>query len=229
MDPLNPNFKGNVAEAAIVAEAVRCGINVLRPQVEHCRYDLAFDFGKRIARIQCKWAALRNEVIMIRAYSSRYRSDGAQVTKAYTAAEVDAIAAYCDELRKCYLIPLDLLADRRVLHLRLRQPLNRQRAAINWASDYELPGAVAQLGRAFGWQPKGRGFESHQLHPPPSDGEQLIGANAFRDHLGWYMERAAAGEAFTVTRRGRRYVRVSSAAHQPRLVSAAVDREAGEH
>ena len=64
-------------------------------------------------------------------------------------------------------------------------------AAINWASDYELPGAVAQLGRAFGWQPKGRGFESHQLHLPPTPVPLTIGVNELRGRLGWYMERAA--------------------------------------
>src|SRR3954453_9808683 len=30
--------------------------------------------------------------------------------------------------------------------------------------DWALPRGCSSVGRAFGWQPKGRGFESHQLH-----------------------------------------------------------------
>ena len=35
-----------------------------------------------------------------------------------------------------------------------------------------------------------------------------VGAHQFRNHFGWYMERAAAGEEFFVTRRGKPYVRL---------------------
>jgi prevent-host-death family protein len=34
----------------------------------------------------------------------------------------------------------------------------------------------------------------------------------YREKLGWYMERAAAGESFVITRRGRPYARLSAAA-----------------
>jgi len=36
------NHKGNVAEAVIAAEATKLGIPVLKPLVEHTRYDLVF-------------------------------------------------------------------------------------------------------------------------------------------------------------------------------------------
>jgi prevent-host-death family protein len=35
-----------------------------------------------------------------------------------------------------------------------------------------------------------------------------VGAHEFRNHLGWYMERAAAGEEILITRRGRPYARL---------------------
>jgi hypothetical protein len=50
------NDKGNIAEAAVALEAIKLGVRVLKPVVEHCRYDLAFDLGERIVRVQCKWA-----------------------------------------------------------------------------------------------------------------------------------------------------------------------------
>jgi prevent-host-death family protein len=37
---------------------------------------------------------------------------------------------------------------------------------------------------------------------------EVVGANRFRDRFGWYMERAAAGEVFQITRHGRPFVRI---------------------
>jgi prevent-host-death family protein len=41
-----------------------------------------------------------------------------------------------------------------------------------------------------------------------------VGANAFRDRLGYWMERAAAGDELLVTRHGKPFVRVAGAAPQ---------------
>jgi hypothetical protein len=70
----------------------------------------------------------------------------------YTEAEIDVIAAYCDELDTCYLLPRELWSGRRHLHLRLRRSRNNQVLRTNWANDFELAatlgryGAIAQLG-----------------------------------------------------------------------------------
>lgn len=40
----------------------------------------------------------------------------------------------------------------------------------------------------------------------------VIAAEEFRNRLGWYMQRAAAGEEFQVERRGRPYVRLTGPA-----------------
>jgi len=44
-----------VAEAVIAAEAMKLGIDVIKPLSEHTRYDLIFDVRGRLMRIQCKW------------------------------------------------------------------------------------------------------------------------------------------------------------------------------
>jgi prevent-host-death family protein len=36
-----------------------------------------------------------------------------------------------------------------------------------------------------------------------------VGAHEFRERFGWYMERAAAGETFLITRRGKPYARLT--------------------
>jgi prevent-host-death family protein len=122
---------------------------------------------------------------------------------------VDAIAACCEALDECYLITADRFDGMRSeLSPRLAPPRNGQRAQLNWAADHQLSGAVAQLGRARRWQRRGRGFESHQLHSSTPPEQQVVGAHDFRNRFGWYMERAAAGEEFFVTRRGKPYVRL---------------------
>jgi PD-(D/E)XK endonuclease len=143
-------IKGAIAEAAIAAAAIELGIFVLRPLVEGRRYDLIFDTGDRLLRVQCKWAAQKGAVIVVHTRTSRLTPHG-YVRSTYSAAEVDAIAVYCQELKRCFLLPIDEVAGRFVVHLRLAPAANNQEVAIKYAADYELPGAIAQLGeRRYG-------------------------------------------------------------------------------
>src|SRR5512144_2297162 len=101
---LTSNDKGNIAEAAIALEAIKAGIDVLKPVAEHGRYDLLFDLGHRVLRVQCKWGALDRElgVICVRVGGSRHTPKG-YVTSTYSATEVDAIGVYGGELDKCFV------------------------------------------------------------------------------------------------------------------------------
>ena len=215
------NHKGNVAEAVIAAEATKLGIPVLKPLVEHTRYDLVFQVGHALHRVQCKWAPLRGDVVTVNLTSTRYTSGGRQIRRPYIASEIDAVAVYCEALDECYLFTAEMFDGKRAVYLRVAPPRNGQRAQLNWAADYLLSGAVAQLGRASEWHSEGRGFESHQLHSPIQPDQQVVGAHDFRNRFGWYMERAAAGEEFFVTRRGKPYVRLLPARDQLDLDASA--------
>jgi prevent-host-death family protein len=204
------NRKGAVAELKIAAAAVSVGIPVLRPMTEHGRYDLVFEIGDRLLRIQCKWAARKGDVVVVHT-GGNYLSPRGYVRSTYSADEIDAIAAYCGDLDRCYLLPIDLVAGQYVIHLRLAPTKNAQRAAIHWAAEYEFTGAVAQLEVAPRWHRGGRGFESRQLHQPDR-GIQAVGAHEFRNLFGLYMQRASRGESFLVTRRGKPFVRLVPAA-----------------
>ena len=142
---MNSNQKGAIAEAAVALHAIKAGIEVLRPVAEHCRYDLAFDLGVRLLRVQCKWGRRRGDVVIVHLAGYRLTSSGS-VRSTYGAHEIDAVAAYCAETDACYLLPVALVAGRTALQLRLAAPKNGQRAALNWAADYSFPGAIAQLG-----------------------------------------------------------------------------------
>jgi PD-(D/E)XK endonuclease len=148
---LTTDQKGTIAETAIIHAAVKLDIEVYKPVNDGTRCDLIFDLGGRLTRVQCKWAARHDDVLIIRCYSCRRTKDGL-LTRAYTADEIDAFAAYCVDLDRCYFFPFETMRDRRTLQLRLAPSRNNQNEGINWAEDYEFgatlgaSGAVAQLG-----------------------------------------------------------------------------------
>jgi prevent-host-death family protein len=212
------NHKGAVAEAKIVAEALDAGVSVLTPVAEHGHYDLAFDVGERILRVQCKWGALDREkqVICTRVGRSRHTARG-YVLATYGPSDIDVLAIYCGALDSSYLVPVDLVTDKYTLHLRVGPPQNHQRAALHYAADHLLPGAIAQLGERSDGIRKGVGSSptgSTQSDPH----EHEVGAHEFREHFGYYMERAAAGEEILITRRGKPHARLCPpTASQPEL------------
>jgi PD-(D/E)XK nuclease superfamily protein len=89
---LSSDQKGNIAEAAIVAAAVKLGIDVYRPFGEGGRYDMIFEVANRLWRVQCKWAPRHRDVVVLRCYSARRNRDGC-VRRKYVAGEFDAFAA----------------------------------------------------------------------------------------------------------------------------------------
>jgi prevent-host-death family protein len=203
---VNPNHRGAVAEAAIALEAAKAGVEVLRPVADHCRYDLVFDVGGRLYRVQCKSAQIRRETVVIKLVSSWHTPAG-YVRTTYSPGELDLVAAYCHETGEAYVLPFDLVAGMTGVQLRLSPPKNAQRAAIHYAADYELPGAVAQLGERSAGSRKVVGSSPISSTPPGAD--TTVGAHQFRNLFGHFMERAAAGEEILVTHRGRPRARLS--------------------
>ena len=205
----DPNHKGNVAELAIAKEAARLGFSVLAPLTEHEPYDLVLDIGGRLLRVQCKWANRRGDVIPVNLTRSRRGPDGF-ICRTYSSTEIDAIGVYCGVIDSCFLIPIDEAEGRSAFQLRLNPARNGQRAALHFADDYRL-GAVAQLEERRHGMAEVRG--SSPLSSTPDGGThrvpvEEVGAHLFRNHFGFYMERAAAGSEILVRRRGKPYVRL---------------------
>jgi hypothetical protein len=152
MEMLTTDQKGAAAELAIAHAAAELGVGVFRPLTDGERYDLIFDFRPRLMRIQCKWAPLDGQTVIVRCYSNRRAREGLR-RRSYTASEADAIAAYCPALNRCFFIPATRFDGHSQLLLRLAPSRNNQRLGVNWADEFELGarleslrGAVAQLG-----------------------------------------------------------------------------------
>ncbi len=120
------------------------------------------------------------------------------------------MAIYCGELKKTFLVPIEVAAGRSALRLRVAPPRNSQRASINLAQDYPL-GAIAQLGERPAGSREVVGSSPTSSTSSRFHAELVVGANAFRDHFGYWMERAAAGEEVLITRHGRRFARLGPA------------------
>jgi hypothetical protein len=147
---LTTDQKGVVAELAIARKAAELGIGVWSAYTIE-RYDLIFDLRPQLIRVQCKWASQYDDVVRVRCYSNRRSREGL-LRRLYSPRDVDAFAAYCADLDRCYFLPLDVFAGRTVIQLRLAAAKNNQRAGVNWAKDFEFDatlgprGAIAQLG-----------------------------------------------------------------------------------
>jgi hypothetical protein len=148
---LTTDQKGAIAEMAIALEAMRHEVGVFRPLSDE-RYDLIFDTGSQLMRIQCKWAGRNGEVIVVRTRRSRRSREGL-IHRHYEPDEIDAVAAYCPDTDRCYLLPHELSVGRAAVQLRLSPTRNNQAMGVQWARDFELGatlqalrGPIAQLG-----------------------------------------------------------------------------------
>jgi PD-(D/E)XK endonuclease len=144
--------KGAIAEMAIALRATLLGVDVFRPVTEGGRYDLIFDFGGKLWRVQCKWGSRYGDVLIARTFRARRNRYGL-VRRLYTADEIDAFAIYWMEIDRCFFVPITYALDKQEVRLRLSPAKNNQRRGIHWADDFDFEatlrshqGAVAQLG-----------------------------------------------------------------------------------
>ena len=149
---LTSDQKGAIAESAIAFAAIKLHIGVLKPLSEGHRYDLVFDTGFSLLRVQCKWAVHRGDVIIVNCRTSRRSRDGF-IRSVYTREEVDLVVGYCADSERCYALAPEVFEGHPSVSLRLSPTRNNQLLGVRWARDFEFErldwaprGAVAQLG-----------------------------------------------------------------------------------
>lgn len=130
----------------MIHECAKLGVPVAKP-LDDQRYDLVLDLGSRFLRVQCKWSRRVGDVIVIRTRTCRRAREGL-IHRGYAPDEIDAIAAYCPENGKSYLLPVELSVQRMAVQLRLAPTKNNQSAGIRWAPEFEFRVTLgALLGR----------------------------------------------------------------------------------
>lgn len=133
----HPVDVGLRTEAAILAELVRRGYQVLLPFGTNQRYDLVLDINGEFVRAQCKTGRLRNGVIRFPARS--VRTNGRKIFFRGYSGEVEVFLVHCSETRQIYAVPVEE-APATEGWLRVDPTRNGQQEGIRWARDYELPG-----------------------------------------------------------------------------------------
>jgi len=141
---LTTDQKGAIAELAIARAAAELGVGVFKPLTDGKRYDLIFELGSKLYRVQCKYARFRRDVVVVRCYSSRRAREGL-LKRPYCVEDADLIAAYCPELERCFLVPAHEFDGRTQIDLRVRASRNNQRLGINWADDFAFDARLTAL------------------------------------------------------------------------------------
>ena len=141
---LTTNPKGAIAEAAIIHEAAKPGIPVLRRPLTSATTSCS-NLRGRFVRVQCKWAALQCEVVMFRCRSCRRAREGLR-HRSYSSEEIDAFAAYCADLDRCFYVPMDIAQSRLAIQLRISPARNNQRLGVNWADDFDFAATIDPSG-----------------------------------------------------------------------------------
>jgi hypothetical protein len=133
----HPVDVGLRTEAAIMAELVRRGYQVLVPFGTNQRYDVVLDVDGEFVRAQCKKGRLRNGVVRFPARSVRSNTRGLYF-RGYSG-EVEIFLVYCPETKQIYAVPVDEVPATDGW-LRVHPTRNGQKEGVRWARDYELPG-----------------------------------------------------------------------------------------
>jgi hypothetical protein len=141
---LSTDQKGAIAELAIAHRAAAVGVGVFKPLTDGERCDLIFNLHPRLVRVQCKWAPLDGQTVIVRCCSNRRARDGLR-RRTYDASEIDAIVAYCQEIDRCFLVSADRFDGHVQLVLRLEPSRNSQVIGINWADDFDLEATLRSL------------------------------------------------------------------------------------
>jgi hypothetical protein len=133
----HPVDVGQRSEAAILAELVKRGHQVLIPYGINHRYDLVVDIGGRFLRAQCKTGRLRQGVILFNTVSTRVNTVRTYIAP-YDAEQIDLFLIYCPETERVYALDVGEAASSNG-RLRVDPAVNGQAKGIRWAADHELP------------------------------------------------------------------------------------------
>ena len=106
---MSTKLKGDIAEQAVILQALKFGWGVLKPLGDRLPYDLVFDINGKFIRIQVKSAwfdeSRKNYVVDNRRTKTNRRI---MVREAYTSTDFDFGVAFIEDLNVFYVFPVDV-------------------------------------------------------------------------------------------------------------------------
>jgi hypothetical protein len=134
----NPARIGLTTHTAILHKLVSMGFEVLQPLSDDLRYDLAYyvEETAELIRIQCKAGRYMPEIGCI-LFKNFNRTGGRTGRRGYIG-DAEYFGVYCEELKKTYLVPVDLVPYTGEVHLRVLPSKNNQVKKVIWAREYEI-------------------------------------------------------------------------------------------
>lgn len=138
---LTSNQKGQIAELKAQMRSAEKGWICSRTS-EGARYDLVLDDGKKLHRVQVKWAeselsnADGSVQVNLRRYIGNDRDVTRTKTRTYGAEEIDAVLVYVPQVDKlCWFSPKDF-GDKATITIRYTPTKNGQKYKTKMVEDY---------------------------------------------------------------------------------------------
>jgi len=132
---MNTKDKGDVTEAVSVSYLKKEGYTVSLPFGDNAPYDLIYDDGSSLTRVQCKTGQYKEGRVKF-SCSTNHRSGGEIVHDTYTKDMIDTFFVYCRDTDNLYEVPVEDTPSRE-MSLRV-DPVENENSRINWAEDYIL-------------------------------------------------------------------------------------------
>lgn len=129
----SPTTIGSVSEGMVLAALLRSGYNVLLPFGGGLRYDMAFDDGTGIQRVQIKTGRVVGGSVQFSGCSVN-RDTG---KRSGYQGQAEFFGVHCPANRKCYLVPVEGMPSNTVT-LRVDPPGNGQVKGIRLAQEFEI-------------------------------------------------------------------------------------------
>ena len=134
----DPRLKGDIAELKVIEWCLQNDYIPLTPfgGANRCRYDIAYDTGEKIIRVQVKCRSLYKDKLTIQL--SKQQNGRSGLTLRYSEDEFDKLIAYCPDTNSLYDIPYELFGEQSLLTFRVTPTKNNQQIGVNMLNDYLL-------------------------------------------------------------------------------------------
>lgn len=131
---MNSKAKGEVSEGHVIAHLLKLGHSVSMPFGDNQRYDLIWDDGGTLWRVQVKTARRVEGGIAFNCASV----NGFTGKRTTYVGQIDMFLVYSPDLDKVYRVPVEEVGASN-FKLRIEPTKGGPKTTMNWAADYEFP------------------------------------------------------------------------------------------